>query len=245
MSDHSSPGLTLASASPRRGELLRILQFQFDIVPADIDETAVPGLDPARLVIRLARRKAEAVRRLHPDRLIVAADTVVGLDGVILGKPDDAAQAKAMLRGLRGRWHRVWTGLAVAGGHGEPVKVTCVATQVRMRRYTAREVSAYVATGDPMDKAAAYAIQHRCFSPVAEIRGCRANVMGLPVCVLAGLLRQIGHRCGDPRVACASQLGIRCDVSLPRSTGARANWPIAPARHGKVATFEPGPDKEV
>ncbi len=216
LSAHRNPGITLASASPRRRELLRTLGLQYDVVPAAIDETAIPCVDPLRGVTELARRKAYAVLRSCPDRLVVAADTIVVLGSSVFGKPDDPGHAERMLHALRGRWHRVLTGLAVAGDLGRPPVVTCVTTQVRMRRYNLREVRRYVAGGDPLDKAAAYAIQHEDFSPVAEIRGCRANVMGLPVCVLAHCLRQLGCACGDPREACAQQLGITCAVELSR-----------------------------
>jgi septum formation protein len=205
------PTLILASASPRRQQLLSLLGMPFTVAASDVDEALPPDTSPAVIVRDLALAKAQTIAAIRPHCLIIAADTVVALDDRILGKPRDAEEAVAMLLALRGRWHRVWTGLAVMRAHPEPPLVVTVATDVLMRDYSSAEIAAYVATGDPLDKAAAYAIQHADFHPVARIAGCHANVMGLPLCHLYALLVQVN---ATPPIlaatACPAHLGIVC-----------------------------------
>ena len=192
----SAPRLVLASASPRRRELLASLGVAFDIVPANIDETPRPGEPPLAYAQRLSAEKAAAVARsAAPPALIVAADTVVICDGAILGKPADPNEARAMLRTLRGRAHTVCTALTLARlASGAPLsgvsRVTC--TEVHMRAYSDAEIEAYIATGDPFDKAGGYAIQHAGFEPVARISGSYTNVVGLPLETLRALLDETG-----------------------------------------------------
>jgi MAF protein len=186
----------LASASPRRRELLASLGVAFDIVPANIDETPRPGEPPLAYAQRLSAEKAAAAARsAAPPALIVAADTVVICDGAVLGKPADPDEARAMLRTLRGRAHTVCTALTLARlASGAPLsgvsRVTC--TEVHMRAYSDAEIEAYIATGDPFDKAGGYAIQHAGFEPVARISGSYTNVVGLPLETLRALLDETG-----------------------------------------------------
>jgi septum formation protein len=177
--DPCTPRLVLASASPRRRELLATLGRAFAVVVPEIDETPVPGEHPRAFAERLAQEKADAV----PDAgLVVAADTIVVQNETILGKPADAAHAREMLRSLSGRTHEVITGVCVKG-EGRSV-VFSVGTDVVFRTLEEAEIEAYIATGEPMDKAGAYAIQGGAAHMVRAIRGSYTNVVGLPLCEL-------------------------------------------------------------
>ena len=160
--------IVLASSSPRRRALLTALGFRFTVDAADIDEGALPGETPPALVRRLSHKKAVAVHERHADMTVLAADTIVVLDGQILGKPRDPGEAVNMLVALRGRMHEVYTAVSVAGlGSEAPAAVATdvCCSNVWMRQYSDAEIQAYVTTGDPLDKAGAYAIQHPSFSP--------------------------------------------------------------------------------
>lgn len=208
--------LYLASASPRRRALLGELGLPFTPAATDIDERALPGETPLDYTRRLAIAKARAA----PGRPALGADTTVVLDGRILAKPADAAEARTMLRALRARQHTVVTAVAlawhdpVAAGGGERVAVDHRATLVHMRAYTEAELAAYIATGDPFDKAGGYAIQHRGFAPVAAIEGCYFNVVGLPVCAVRQLLLEAGIKlpsgCADLFAAPPDGVCARC-----------------------------------
>jgi septum formation protein len=188
--------LILASGSPRRQQFLRELQLAFTVLVADIDETPYLSEGPIALAQRLAETKARAVAaRLNgggDDYLIIAADTVVALGNQLLGKPADAAEATQMLTQLRDTEHEVHTGISLlAWPNGK--QQSCVnTTQVRMRNYSDDEIEAYVATGDPLDKAGAYAIQHPEFAPVCGLQGCMSSVIGLPLGDLCELLTGAG-----------------------------------------------------
>ncbi|MGD8624950.1 MAG: Maf family protein [Anaerolineae bacterium] len=184
--------LILASGSPRRRQLLSLLGVPFVIKVAEVDETPHPGEPPSEMVLRVSRDKALAAGQIGHDELVIAADTVVVLDGHILGKPADAAQAGKMLRLLRNRSHLVYTGVAVWHGRRRRMVQELGESVVWMRNYGDDEIATYVDSGDPMDKAGAYAIQHRGFQPVARIDGCWLNVMGLPLCHLARALASFG-----------------------------------------------------
>lgn len=203
MSEHREPPrIILASASPRRRELLTALGLPFEVAPSHVDETT-DERDPVAVAELLARRKAEAVAALHPDALVVGSDTVVTLDGRMLGKPGDAEEARTMLRALRGRTHEVVTGVAVA--LGPRVVIDHGRTAVRMRPYGDAEVEAFIASGSPFDKAGGYAIQDEAFAPVERFEGCRCNVIGLPLGVLRRLLAELGVETPPPamdEVAC-------------------------------------------
>jgi septum formation protein len=185
--------LILASASPRRRDLLAQVGYQFAVRPAHIPEDLLAGEDPIAYVTRLAREKAEAVFRglavagPAPEKnVVLGADTTVTLDNAILGKPDDEADAARILRLLSGRTHRVITGVAVVTGEG--TEVAAEATAVRFLTLSEQEIAAYIATGEPMDKAGAYGIQGRAARWIPRIEGCYFNVMGLPLALVCSLL---------------------------------------------------------
>jgi septum formation protein len=184
--------LVLASASPRRAELLRLAGYLFSVAHADLDETPLHGEAADVYVRRLAEEKAAAVAARHPDAVVLGADTTVVVDGDILGKPADAADAAAMLTRLQGRAHDVLTGVAV---RGPDTGASAVArTRVWFAAMTADEIAAYVATGEPMDKAGAYGIQGQASRYVTRIDGSYPNVMGLPVDVVHVLFQPYRRR---------------------------------------------------
>lgn len=190
-----SPRLILASASPRRSELLRNAGIKFGAQPAHIDESIHPGEDLVAYAERLAREKARAIHNRFPDDFVLGADTVVIVDGVSLGKPADAADAAGMLRLLRGRSHQVTTGVCLIGsGTGTAFEeVRSATTEVFFDDLSEEEIEDYVATGEPMDKAGAYAIQGRASRWIPRIVGCYFNVVGLPVAVVVRMLRENGY----------------------------------------------------
>lgn len=181
----------LASRSPRRAELLAAAGFVFDVVPADIDETRWPGEPPDRYVVRMAREKALAVRRAAARagaEPVLAADTAVVVDGRVLGKPGDAGEAAEMLRALSGRTHEVMTGLALAGSDGR-LTAECVVSRVTFATLSEPEVEWYVTTGEPMDKAGAYAVQGLASRFIERVEGSYTNVVGLPIASVYRMLR--------------------------------------------------------
>jgi MAF protein len=193
--------IVLASNSPRRRQLLALGGWKFQVKPAELDESILPDEPPDDYVRRLARQKALAVAaNSSPDSLIVAADTSVVHENEILGKPADEREADLILRRLRGRCHQVYTGLAVLRTADGALLGDVCTTNVFMRDYSDAEIQAYIATGDPLDKAGAYAIQHTGFDPVERIEGCYANVVGLPLCALTRLLYQLGIAPPDERL---------------------------------------------
>lgn len=205
--------LILASSSPRRQELLGRLGVAFEIASADIDEAQQPGEAPVDLVQRLAREKAQTVAARLPGRAVLGADTIVVLDGEVLGKPVDAADAAAMLRRLRGRPHTVWSAVYACNPHGEREAAALNETTVWMRRYGDDEIATYVASGDPMDKAGGYAIQHSGFAPVERLDGCCSGVMGFPLGDVVQTLRAIGVNAPVLAIdACQPQLGRCCQI---------------------------------
>jgi septum formation protein len=185
----------LASGSARRSELLAGLGLPFEVIPTGVDETS-DERDPAALACLLALRKARAGAAAAPDAAVIAADTLVTLDGRFFGKPADATEARTTLQTLRGRTHQVVTGVAVAAPTGEAVEA--VTTHVTMRAYTDAEIDAYIATGDPLDKSGAYAIQHPTFAPAAAIEGCLCSVIGLPLWTTRALLATAAHIDASP-----------------------------------------------
>ena len=187
--EEHSMNLILASQSPRRKELLGLMGHPFLIRVADIDEAMDPGRAPFDEVARVSRLKALAVAREDED-IVVAADTIVVVGGEVLGKPRDEADAFRMLKALSGRDHQVMTGMTVLRGE-EAVTVTEV-TDIRFRELSDAEIRAYIATGEPMDKAGSYGIQGGAALFATGMHGDYYNVMGLPVCRLALILRQFG-----------------------------------------------------
>ncbi|PYO57404.1 MAG: septum formation protein Maf [Candidatus Rokuibacteriota bacterium] len=192
------PALVLASASPRRRELLSQLGIAFTVVPSRFPEKHPPG-PPAESIAAVALAKARAVARSLPgDRpaLVLGADTEVVLGGRLMGKPGDAADAVRMLGALRGQVHDVITGVAVVEvGPTEREVTMAVTTRVRMRAYSDAEILAYVETGEPLDKAGAYAVQGLGSRLVAEVDGCLSNVIGLPLSTTRRLLARWGAGC--------------------------------------------------
>jgi nucleoside triphosphate pyrophosphatase len=182
--------LVLASGSPRRKELLAAAGFSFDVTPVSVDETRQPNEDATSYVARLARAKALAAAPSHADRIVIGADTVVVVDGEVLGKPRGAEDATRMLRLLSGRAHEVLTGVAIfARGR---IVTAVERTMVWFVRLSASEISWYVASGEPLDKAGAYAIQALGSRFVPRIDGSYTNVVGLPVTTVLELLAQTG-----------------------------------------------------
>ena len=186
----------LASASPRRRELLGALGFDFAVAPADLDEEAIAaGKAPAAGALAVASGKALVVAACEPAAVVLAGDTIVVLDGAILGKPKDGQDARRMLGALCDRTHEVFTAVVVRAGATTWTEVG--RSVVRMRAYTSPEIERYVATGAPLDKAGAYGVQDGVFDPVAAIDGCYCNVMGLPLWTATRLLGDAG--CPAPR----------------------------------------------
>jgi septum formation protein len=188
--------LILASASPRRRELLAQAGYTFEVHPAHVNEDLRPGEDAIAYVVRLAREKALSVfteisskGSAPPQVVVLGADTTVTLDSHILAKPEDAADAARMLRMLSGRTHRVITGIAIATAKG--VEVAAEVTGVQFRTLSDAEIDAYVATGEPMDKAGAYGIQGLAAKWIPRVEGCYFNVVGLPLALVATMLEQL------------------------------------------------------
>jgi septum formation protein len=184
--------LILASASPRRQQLLLQLGLPFDVRPADIDERYRPDESPEAYVTRMACTKARQLASTNPTTFVLGADTIVTIDGQILGKPQNAAAARTMLRQLSGRPHDVLTGLALLHHDRAFTQIDSVRTRVRFRPIDEAEIDAYIATGEPFDKAGSYAIQGHGGRFVDGYDGCYTNVVGLPMQRTAALLRAAG-----------------------------------------------------
>jgi septum formation protein len=181
----------LASASPRRGELLKLMGLNFDIMPGNIDETFRPEESPREHVLRLSEEKALSVARSHPDAWVLGADTIVVVAGEVLGKPGSPAEATKMLEKLSGREHDVFTGFCIARQDREVRVREVVGSSVLFREIAADEMAWYTGTGEPYDKAGAYAVQGMggCF--IREIRGSCTNVVGLPLCEVVDALKRV------------------------------------------------------
>jgi septum formation protein len=195
--EHSTARLILASASPRRRELLGRLGVTFEVMASGIEEV-LDGPPVPETVARLALEKARAVAGRVGRGIVLGADTVVVIDGVALGKPLDPADARAMLRRLRGRVHDVITGVAVVDAQVGRALTAGVVTRVEMADASDDAIDAYVAGGEPLDKAGAYAIQGEGATLVAEFAGSYSNVVGLPLGATAWLLREFGVEVSDP-----------------------------------------------
>jgi len=208
----------LASKSPRRKTLLRNLIDPFFVVNSEVDERGIPGEKPDDFVLRLAREKAftggKGVLAKSPDNtFVVGADTIV-VDGTeILGKPLDEMDAARILKQLRGKTHKVLSSIALYNLSTGDIQTRLVCTEVVMREYTDDEIQDYITSGDPMDKAGAYGIQNSDFNPARELFGCFANVMGLPLCHLAVLMKEVGIET-DHTVAnrCQESINYQCPI---------------------------------
>lgn len=210
--------LVLASSSPRRRELLALAGLNFEVAPAEIDETPYPDEMPRQYAQRMADSKSQIVGlRQNQEALVLAADTIVVDSSLgkeqILGKPADPAQATQMLRQLRGHEHTVYTALSLSSTPGSLPLTDLCATSVPMRDYTDLEIEEYIASGDPLDKAGAYAIQHPGFKPVPRLQGCYANVVGLPLCHLVRTLDKLDIQPQtDVPAACQDFLSYKCPI---------------------------------
>ena len=189
--------LILASASPRRAQILRDAGFTFEVVPCEVDETPPKEEAPQEFVRRLAQEKARlAAARVTGPAIVVGADTIVIADGQVLGKPRSAEEASAMLRLLSGRTHSVYTGLALIRLPDGASRVDIAETQVTFEAMSAEEISAYVASGEPFDKAGAYGIQGPGGRFISRVEGCYFNVVGLPLAKLYRHLTSLGWKPG-------------------------------------------------
>ncbi len=188
----SAPLVVLASNSPRRREIVRALDARVECVDPGYDEGARShGESPEQFAHRLARGKALAAASRAPRGIVIGADTIVALEGDVLGKPDSERQAVEMLERLRGRPHHVYTAVCAVDAETGRSVAEGADTLVTMREYTDAELKAYVASGEPFDKAGAYGVQDRTFRPADSVNGCYLNVVGLPLCVTARLIRQL------------------------------------------------------
>ena len=206
--------LILASNSPRRKQLLSLGGWTFHVAVADVDESQSDNESPGDYVLRLAEAKARKSAEDAPTgNVVIAADTTV-VDDEILGKPVDADDAVQMLKHLRGHTHQVYTGLALLRVSDGLALTDLSVTDVPMREYSDEEIEAYVQTGDPLDKAGAYAIQHPGFHPVENLTGCFASVMGLPLCRLTFLLEQFSiFPTENVDIRCQAEIQYDCPVA--------------------------------
>jgi septum formation protein len=215
------PRLILASQSPRRRELLGWLGFPFETFDGSNDESPLPGEDACNHVLRIAEAKARgAAKILDGDSIVISADTVVVDRGEILGKPADAAHAEQILQRLNGHDHFVDTGFIFYNLSDRGMMKGFCESRVHMRSITGNEIKTYVLSGDPLDKAGAYAIQNREFNPVPEFSGCLTNVMGLPLCHLKRTFLEQGIDLPvDLTRTCRENLGYNCRISARILTG--------------------------
>ena len=207
--------LILASSSPRRQRLLTFLGVDFQVQAAEVDETVRRNETPKEYVIRLAHSKCLSIVPPSSSRwVVIAADTAVVDGDQILGKPANPNQAKKMLHKLSGHCHYVYTGLAIREINSESMLTDLCVTEVHMRAYLEPEIEEYVSSGDPLDKAGAYAIQNPAFDPVQKITGCYTNVVGLPLCHLTELLRKLDVNIPvDAAHGCRTHRGYDCRLA--------------------------------
>jgi len=203
----------LASNSPRRREMLGWLDWNIKAAPADIDESRQDAEPVCDYVMRVSKQKAEVpIAGTDTHSFVIAADTIVVQNERILGKPKDENDAFSMLSALRGKTHFVYTAIAVRTADG--IEQDFCGSAVTMRNYSQQEIRAYIASGDPMDKAGAYAIQNLAFSPVDQFGGCFASVMGLPLCHLERTLKKCGiHRPNQFAAVCQNHLKYSCPIT--------------------------------
>lgn len=187
-----NPPVVLASTSPRREELLKLLRIEFERQSSQVAEIAEANESPWDMAVRLARAKAEAIHKLRPEAIIIGADTVVVCDGQVFGKPASPEHARRILRQLSGRTHEVLTGVCVI--HCNTRKVNFSRTVVEFSSLTSQEIEWYLSTGEPLDKAGAYGIQGFGARFISRVNGCYSNVVGLPLSLLYQMLKQVGYR---------------------------------------------------
>ena len=185
--------LILASASPRRWELLGMAGIPLEVFPSQVDEKNIPGESPVEHVLRVAGAKAQVVSRSHPDRWVLAADTVVVIDDRVLGKPRDRGEAEAMLTVLSNREHQVLTAYSILKGSSLQKREGVVITRVLFKALSAEEIRWYIRSGEPFDKAGGYAVQGKGAFMVREVHGSYTNVVGLPLCEVLEALRELNE----------------------------------------------------
>jgi len=186
-----SASLILASASPRRQELLRAVGLKFKIIPAHVNENYLAGESPRQQVKRLSSDKAMVIARKYPEAWVLGADTIVVIDGLLLGKPKNKTQAKKMLQKLSGREHKVFTGFSIAHAVSEVYQTKVIQSVVRFKTISAKEMNWYVACDEPYDKAGGYAVQGKGACFIQSIRGSYTNVIGLPLCEVLEELKKL------------------------------------------------------
>jgi septum formation protein len=186
-----SAPLILASASPRRQELLRFVGLKFKTIPAHVDEDHIEGESPKQHVRRLAREKAQLIARKYPRAWVLGADTIVAIDGLILGKPKNKSQAREMLKKLSGCEHKVYTGFTIAQEASKVCYTNVVLSAVKFKKISPQELEWYVASDEPYDKAGGYAVQGRGAYFIQSIRGSYTNVIGLPLCEVLETLKKL------------------------------------------------------
>jgi septum formation protein len=187
-----SASLILASASPRRQELLRSVGLNFKIIPAHINENCLAGESPRQHVKRLAREKAMVIAKKYPEAWVLGADTIVVIDGIVLGKPENKTQARKMLQKLSGREHKVFTGFTIAHVSAEIYRTKVIQSAVQFKKISPEEMEWYVASDEPYDKAGGYAVQGQGACFIQSIRGSYTNVIGLPLCEVLEELKSFG-----------------------------------------------------
>lgn len=188
----SSSHLILASASPRRKELLELAGVDFRVIPADVEESLLPGEEPVRHALRLSEKKALSVADIYPDAWVIGADTIVTLHGEIFGKPRQSAEAGEMLRKLSGRRHSVITGFTIVRKTTGTIHREAVTSGVVFTDITGDELLWYLKTGEPYDKAGGYAAQGKASLFIKEVQGSFTNVVGLPLCEVVDALKKLG-----------------------------------------------------
>lgn len=202
----------LASASPRRRKLLDTLSISFDVHPVEADERPPRGVPVEQVPVLISKNKADACSDQRSDGVVLAADTVVAHEGQVIGKPSDSEEARRILKQLRGHSHQVITGVTAQRGGGASESITCV-SQVRLRQMSDDEVTSYVSSGKPLDRAGGYGLQDVTHDPVDAVRGCRANVLGLPLCMVPDLLESFDVDIpGGHGVACRPDREQECEV---------------------------------
>lgn len=219
--DRKSPPIVLASSSPRRRDLLAVLGLEFNVVSSGVDEELFDAETPAEMVVELAVRKATAVCRSTMGSLVLGADTTVVLDGEWLAKPTGDDDAARMLSKLSGRTHDVFTGVAIVDARSGDVRTRMIQSRVAIRTLGRLEIDAYVATGEPRDKAGAYGIQGHGRSLVASVEGCFNNVVGLPICAIRDLLEAMNTPDSMARLVCQLEDGTPCPEAVEME---RARW---------------------
>lgn len=208
------PRVILASNSPRRRELLGLTGLDFKVLPVTIDETPHPGEQPESYVRRISEEKAfKAAETQTGAGILISADTIVVDDQVIIGKPRDQEHARLILKGLRGHSHVVHTALIIYNLSTADIEKELCSSRVPMRDYSDKEIDAYIASGDPMDKAGAYAVQHAGFHPVENFKGCYASVMGFPLCHFSRAIKKMkGDVRNDLAIVCQQHLNYQCVI---------------------------------